>query len=139
MFPDHNAKLAMVSPTGYGVRSDTEGQGYFRAKRGNRLHNGTDYICKPGQEIIAPIHGKIIRTAYPYSKDKQYEGCVIENPFLTIKMFYLKLFKNMVGEEIQQGDKIGTAQDISKKYSRQMQPHIHLEITEIDPNIFVRA
>jgi len=138
----------MESPTGLGIRYDSEGQGQYRAPRikwnkqgnrinkGRRLHAGTDYICKPGQIIVSPISGKIKRIAYPY-KDKQYGGVVIEGDFFTIKMFYFEPSKELIGKKVSKGDQIGTAQDISKRYSKKMTPHIHLQVDRADPNLFI--
>ncbi len=128
----------MQSPTGLGIRYDIEGQGHYRAKRGKRLHAGTDYLCKPGQAVFSPISGKIKRIAYPYP-DKQYQGVVIEGEFFTIKLFYFKPFQDLIGKEVSKGDHIGNAQDISLRYSKYMRPHIHLQIDKVDPNIFIGA
>lgn len=128
----------MTNPTGLSIRSDTAGHGYYKAKRGKRTHKGTDYLCVPGQAIYSPIAGKIIRKAYPYS-DKSYEGVVIDGKFFTIKMFYFKPFVDLIGKTVSRGEHIGTAQDISKRYPGPMQPHIHLQVDRVDPNIFIGA
>lgn len=128
----------MTSPTGLGIRNDTEGQGYYRAKRGKRLHAGVDYKCKPGKAIFSPISGKIKRIAYPYP-GKEYQGVVIESEFFTIKLFYFKPFEDLIGQEVKKGEHIGFAQDISLRYSEFMLPHVHLQIERVDPNIFIGA
>jgi len=128
----------MESPTDLGIRSDSEGQGHYRAKRGKRLHAGTDYLCKPGQSVFSPIAGKIKRIAYPYP-DKQYSGVVIEGEFFTIKLFYFKPFQDLIGKEVSKGEHIGNAQDISLRYSGDMLPHVHLQVDRVDPNIFIGA
>lgn len=130
--------VQMISPTGKGIRNDSQGGGYYRASRGKRIHQGTDYLCTPGQAIRSPIDGELTRIAYPY-KTKNYEGCVIVGNFMTIKMFYFKPFRDLVGQKVTKGDHIGTAQDISKKYSALMSPHIHLQIDLIDPSIFIKV
>ncbi len=131
-------EFSMISPTEKGVRNDPCGSGYYRAKRGGRLHKGTDYLCVGGQSIYSPISGLLKREAKPYAKE-EYSGCVIENEFVTIKMFYFKPFKDLIGKKVEQCQHIGFAQDISKKYSPKMLPHIHLEIISIDPNVFIRS
>jgi len=128
----------MISPTGKGIRRDTQGQGDYRASRGRRVHKGCDYLCDPGQNIVSPIEGKITRIAYPYAKDLRWQGCVIVGTFFTIKMFYFKPFEDLIKQDVQQGQHIGFAQNISKKYSQAMQPHIHLQIDQCDPNIFIK-
>ena len=136
MFEDHCAKLRMVSPTRQGIRNDSQGHGHYRAKRGKGRHKGTDYVCRPGQEIYAPISGKIKRIAKPYAKEN-FEGVVLENEFLTLKLFYFKPHSDLIGQLVLQGQPIGVAQDISKKYLN-MIPHIHVECEAIDVNLFVR-
>lgn len=135
MFSD--VKLRLISPTGRGIRSDRQGSGYYGSPRGNRTHKGADYIAYPDQEVVAPIDGTIVRVAYPY-RDKTYSGVVIENSFLSVKMFYFVPIPESIGKDVRQGTVIGHAQDISKRYSKGMVPHIHLQIDSIDPNIFVR-
>jgi len=124
----------MISPTGKGIRSDAAGDGHYGAPRGNRKHNGTDYLCDPGQHIVAPIAGIFTRIAYPYP-DKTYSGLVIEGKHLTVKMFYFDPLPDFIMLEIFQGQVIGVAQDISKRYGGLMLPHIHLEIVNFDPAI----
>ena len=135
-FPEY-PELKMISPTGNGVRSDTQGHGWYGAPRGNRKHAGTDYVCSPKQEVVAPIDGVITRIAYPYA-DKKYEGVILENEFIKLKIFYFIPITRLIGQRVRQGEVIGYAQDIRKKYGDAMVPHIHLEIDSIDPNIFIR-
>lgn len=126
----------MISPTGKGPRkTDSHGSGSYGSKRGDRLHEGTDYICDPGQSIYSPIDGVIRREAKPYA-GKEYSGVLIRNDWCAIKMFYFKPDYNLIGKQVKKGQIIGMAQDISEKYSG-MIPHIHLEICHINPEIFI--
>ena len=131
----------LISPTGKGIRKqDDFGSGTYLAKRGNDFHYAIDFICVPNQDILSPITGKIIRVAYPYANDKNYSGLVIENLDLRIKLFYLKPLIETLKKNIKQGEKIGIAQDISKKYNKgkqKMIPHIHLEIERINPEVLM--
>lgn len=130
--------MLFISPTGRQPRGvDHFGSGAFHAPRGNRLHNGVDYECIPGQIVRAPISGTIVRKAYPYSDDVFYEGCVLENPEIQIKMFYF-VPTCKIGSWVQQGEEIGYAQNISNKYSKgnkYMTPHVHLQIEYISPEM----
>jgi murein DD-endopeptidase MepM/ murein hydrolase activator NlpD len=130
-------EFKMISPTGLGIRNDSQGHGYYGAPRGARKHAGTDYICSPKQDVVAPIDGVITRIAYPYT-DKKYEGVILENDFVRLKIFYFIPIPRLIGKQVRQGDVIGYAQDIRKKYGDKMIPHIHLEIDSIDPNLFIR-
>ncbi len=78
----------MRSPTGKGIRRlDKWGTGKYGASRGDKRHEGTDYVVSPGQDIVAPIEGIIIRKARPYRKGK-YSGVLLEGKHMSIKMFY---------------------------------------------------
>lgn len=127
----------MISSTGKGIRNDGAGQGHYGAGRGRKVHQGMDDICEPGQDVVAPISGKIVRKAYPYS-DKSYGGLMIQGPRMAVKLFYFKPASGIVGKQVRQGDVIGTAMDITLRYpdDEDMTPHIHREICSIDPGIF---
>lgn len=130
----------MISPTGKGIRRpDKWGKGEYgdsRKSQGKRRpHNGADYVCYPGQAVVAPISGIVVRRARPYARG-HYSGVLIQGKHVTVKMFYLKPEKDIIGCVVHQGAKIGMAQDISEKFPG-MTPHIHLEIDSIDPEIFI--
>ncbi|HDK42903.1 MAG TPA: hypothetical protein ENG87_05970 [Candidatus Pacearchaeota archaeon] len=127
----------MLSPTGKGIRHDKEGNGEYGAKRGKRLHQGTDYICTPNQMIVSPISGTVIRKARPYANDKYYSGIVIQGKHIRVKMFYLKPLDEIIGKTVKAGDYIGVAQDISLRYNSKMIPHIHLRIVSFNPEILI--
>ncbi|MBU0976977.1 MAG: peptidoglycan DD-metalloendopeptidase family protein [Nanoarchaeota archaeon] len=139
--------ITLLNPTGKPIRVDSGGDGHFGARRSKTVdrrkvyyrHNGTDFSCKPGQKIYSPIAGKIIRMVYPYS-NHEYEGLVISNEFMQIKLFYLSPDMNLI--DIKQGGVIGRAQDISKLYREYgVTPHIHLEIESIsvNPELYIKA
>ena len=125
----------MISPTGKGIRNDSEGHGAYGASRGGRVHRGTDYICEPGQIVVAPISGTVMRVAKPYSNEA-YSGLFIQGEKMAVKLFYFTP-NVLIGEGVEMGEPIGTAQDISKLHGPAMVPHIHLEIDSIDPEIFM--
>lgn len=118
---------------------DDFGSGLFNAPRGKEKHNGVDYICEPGQVIISPVDGTIIRKAFPYT-DKEFSGVLLENDSIILKMFYFIPDKKIIGSKVKQGERIGIAQDISKLYNdkkKKMIPHIHLQIEGIDPTVLM--
>jgi len=128
----------MRNPTDGKVRHDQAGSGSWGSPRGNRRHKGVDFACEPGQPVYSPITGKVKRVAYPYSDTQEYAGVVVENSRIIIKMFYLHPYKNVIGKNVVAGQKIGTAQDITKRYDGQgMTPHIHLQIDSIDPMLLI--
>lgn len=124
----------MISPTGKGIRSDAMGDGHYGASRGTRKHEGVDYLCDPNQDIYAPISGVIKRISYPYA-DKSYSGVIIEGKHITVQMFYFEPLSDFIGCEVYQGQTIGFAQDVSKRYNSSMKAHIHLKIISFDSAI----
>ena len=125
--------INLINPTGKGIRSDSAGDGHWQAMRGGRRHKGVDFLCDPGQDVLAPIKGFILRTAHPYGDDLSWKGIVIQGDWCRIKMYYLDPFVR-IGRQVVQGESIGKAQNISLRYSEGMRPHIHLEFEEIIPN-----
>ncbi|MDH4319961.1 MAG: M23 family metallopeptidase [Desulfobulbaceae bacterium] len=128
----------MISPTGKtSVRSDSKGDGHYGSPRGARMHDGTDYPCIPGQQVVAPIAGTVSREAVPYADDPKYRGLVIQGKHARVKLFYLLPAKGIVGKSVAEGQVIGTAQDISAKYGKEMTPHIHLQVESYDPELLI--
>ena len=128
----------MISPTGRNtIRMDSQGSGKYGAKRKSHWHKGVDYVGYPGENALAPITGTVIREAKPYA-NHSYSGCVITGVYSSVKLFYFKLDKSLIGKAVFQGDVIGVIQDIGDKSGNEgMLPHIHLEITHINPDIFI--
>ena len=126
--------MKLISPTGkWNVRSDGAGQGWFGAPRGKRLHNGVDLLCVPGQVILSPISGTIVREAYPYAGDLKWSGCLIRGDQMEVKMFYMRLYHHIrkaLPYSIAAGIPIGQAQDVTNRYpnEKDMKPHVHLEL-----------
>ena len=131
----------MISPTGLGIRgNDEHGSGLYGAGRGTRRHRGADFICIPGQQIVAPTRGRVVRIAHPYAEPHEsvmYSGIVLKGNDVEIKMFYFQPLQAVLRTTVREGQLIGHAQDISKKYSG-MIPHVHLEIRSINPELFIR-
>lgn len=128
----------MISPTGREIRNDSAGGGRYGDPRGSRQHDGTDYLCIPGQAVVAPIGGVVTRKAYPYA-DRSYSGLVIQGKNCRIKLFYVEPIIGVIGKTVKQGETIGYAQDITLRYDDNMKPHIHLEIESINPDVFING
>jgi hypothetical protein len=135
-----------MSPTGMGIRNDAGGKGHWGARRkrinanGEEIsyyHNGVDYKCIPGQAVFMPFTGQIIRIARPYVDDEKFSGAVISCKHMTVKIFYFEPYPEIIGKIIKIGLPIGRAQDISLKYPESgVTPHIHVQIEEVDPDLF---
>jgi murein DD-endopeptidase MepM/ murein hydrolase activator NlpD len=129
-----------VPPTFYDIvrpyqkmRNDRKGDGHFGASRGRRRHNGLDIEVLPGHAVYCPIEGIMKRVAYPYGRSRRngkWLGCAIEGTGLyrgyEVKIFYMHPF--LLGEDVYPNDIIGKAQAISKRYSRAMTDHLHVEV-----------
>lgn len=126
----------MISPTGKGIRQDPMGDGHYGAKRGKRRHDGVDYCCDVGQPILQPISGVIEREAKPYASS-DLSGVIIRGDHMVLKMFYFKPHEKLIGRYVSAGEEIGIAQDVSAKHGHHMFPHIHLEITSMNPDVFI--
>jgi len=124
----------VINPTGNSIRNDAAGGGDYGAPRGSCTHNGTDFLCTPGQKIKSPITGRISRISRPYSNDTHFSGVYIIGKHVSIKLWYFQPYADLIGERVPQGQVIGVAQDVSAKYPGQnMSPHVHLKIERCDP------
>ena len=110
------------------IRNDGYGYGRFGARRSGHSHNGIDLVVTPGESILSPITGKIVRYAYPYTDDSRYSGVHIQNDEYLVKMFYLSPVLAKPGQQVMQGQAIGTAQKISTKYGSGLIDHVHVEV-----------
>ena len=109
---------SLISPTGQLIRVRVKnGSGLFKASRdgGTRYHGGIDFLGSPGQDIVAPCDGKVIRIAYPYANDLEWKGVLIIGKFYSVKIFYLDPLPGIIGKEVMQGESIGIMQDIREK------------------------
>lgn len=107
--------------------SDKTGNGWYGAKRGNRKHEGTDYVVTPGEVIFACDSGKI-RIGNVYSYSTEMKLVEITNKMFKIKQMYILPFV-MDGEEVKKGQPIGYAQDVAKfHHSAEMKPHVHISV-----------
>ena len=125
--------ITLLNPTGKPIRSDAAGDGHYGAKRGIRLHKGIDLLCDPGQDVVSPLQGFVMRIAFPYADDLAYKGIVIQGEWCRIKIFYVEPFVGN-GVQVYRGQPIAKAQNVALRYGGDMRPHVHLEFEEIIPN-----
>lgn len=105
---------------------DKFGSGAFGASRGNRKHQGIDIIVTENEPIKAPFDLSFKRVTQPYKDDNVYKGGVYDSELGELKIFYMKPLTDK--KTYKQGDIIGFAQNIAKKYGPEMHPHIHIEL-----------
>lgn len=118
----------MISPTGKGIRIDSEGSGEYGASRGSRRHNGIDYECNQGQYVRAPFDMTVKRIANPRS-NSPLSGIEWVSGKSSGKMFYFKPHKMVIGEDVLEGQVIGVAQSVSQDYGLPgMIDHVHFQV-----------
>ncbi|GEM_PF-1318791 len=120
------------------IRNDPAGFGYYGAPRGpHRYHKGVDICCVPGDPVLAPIAGKIVRVARPYT-GRDLSGVLMRNKELALLLFYFEPTPGLVGEYVRQGQVIGLCQDVTKHYPGQgMTAHLHLQVRDMDPLLLI--
>ena len=131
--------MKLISPTNKGIRiRDGWGSGLFGAPRGSSVHYGLDFLCEPGQSVVAPITPDAFGPSKPYKNSPEYGGIYFANRLYLIELWYVDLFDWVSDPQavINQGWEIGIAQDIREKISRttgkpfgdKMKPHLHMQI-----------
>jgi len=128
------------------VRSDKHGSGNFGAGRGmhadrsQKFHDGLDLIVVPGDTIRSPIDGMVEKVDYPYRTDLKWTGIQIANGRVRVEIWYMEPNVLLIDTYVHVGDKIGIAQDISKKYNTEkrikkyggkMLPHVHMRVKNL--------
>lgn len=126
---------------------DVHGCGYFGAPRGNHKHEGVDLMATPGTYVYAPFKGKITKNGYCYPDTSEYRYIELTGDNLVCRILYAELdpaFK--VGDSVPEGQFLGVAQDIEKRYPK-ITPHVHVELYKpsdhsrsnpIDPTEFLK-
>ncbi len=109
---------------------DCQGSGAYRASRGDRLHNGIDICCSQGDWIESLGSGVVTKIGYPYSPSDAHKGHlryvqVTDDNGIDVRYFYVKPALN-VGEILNKGDRIGTAQGLADIYQG-ITEHYHFE------------
>lgn len=118
----------MISPTGKGIRNDVEGQGSYGANRGSRKHNGIDYLCDEGQDIVAPFDMHIDRVSAPKAGSPM-SGIAWTSGKTKGRMWYFLPDMQLINCYVGKGQVIGKAQSVSRDYGLpRMKDHIHFQI-----------
>ena len=129
----------LTAPTQSGeVRgADATGNGWYGAKRGNRLHKGCDYKTTPGEAIFAVCKG-YVRLGNVYAKSKPGKPTMrlveISGPEYRAKQMYVKpIVKN--GAFVEMGQQIGLAQNVTEYHTdsdtdtdKNMTNHCHVSL-----------
>lgn len=113
------------------VRMDRAGSGKFGAKRGDRAHQGIDYVVSPGKEVLSPVTGTVTKHGYAYGDDLSYRIVDVRcDSGFTHRLFYVSPGVD-VGERVTCDQPVGVAQDVTARYpNRGMKPHVHYQIED---------
>lgn len=117
------------------VRMDGAGSGDFASSRGGRLHKGVDFEFAYNEEVPSPVTGTVVRIGHCYADDLSYRLVEIltHNQLALVRLLYVR---PLVGKNqfVNEGDIIGTAQNIAARHGPPMKNHVHIEVN-IDPRI----
>lgn len=113
---------------------DLFGSGAFKAPRGSRTHKGIDYAALPGSTVLSPVAGEVTKLGYPYGDDLSFRYVEITTPLNKRWRFFYVLPGASLGEEIKEGESLGTVQDLNPRY-KGITPHIHLEVMLLDGSV----
>ena len=131
-------------PTGLAIRgTDAYGSGHHGASRGSRTHDGVDYKSSPGQEVKAPLSGKVERISRPYASGidaKRLSGVeIIASNGTKCWVWYMEPSTHIVGKVVKAAqDVIGIARTLKNRYKDGITDHVHVRIhkrhgTKINP------
>lgn len=112
------------------IRVDADGDGHFGSRRDGHTHQGVDIVAVPGEFVQSPVAGRVVRVTHPYPGDPNYTGIVLQGEGMEVKLFYVFPLRGLaIGAEVERGEPIGLAQDVTVKYGgAPMLPHIHVEL-----------
>jgi hypothetical protein len=116
------------------IRNDMWGSGAFGSRRGSKFHDGVDIVVELGDPIFSMIDGVIEKVDYPYGDDLSWTGIQIGNHHIRTEIWYMSPKTDTNNLFVQEGNLIGFAQDISRRYppndtNGAMTPHIHVRVT----------
>ena len=125
------------------VRNDAAGSGYYNAPRGDRRHNGIDFVCPVGKGLVSPVSGTVTKLGYCYGDDPKWRYVQVTDSNEFAHRFFYVSPTIAVGVQVQKGlHVLGFAQDITERYPDQgMTPHTHYEVksgpSHVDPELFL--
>ncbi len=116
MFNKHNLR-----PT------DEFGSGEYGASRGDRTHNGTDFVAAANEPVYSPVAGTVTKLGYPYADDLSYRYIeVTESSGYKVRLFYVSP-SVQVGASVALRTRLGSVQSLQKRYDGIID-HVHLEV-----------
>lgn len=124
--------------------TDDYGSGAYGSSRGDRKHEGIDFIVLPCHDVLSLNNGTVTLLGYTYKDDLSYRYVqVTDLDGNDVRYFYTSPTVS-VGTPISKGDKLGTAQCLGKRYDKDgktITPHIHFEVKlgrkYLDPEMYL--
>lgn len=138
-----SSKMGSVNSSNSLRDCDVHGCGYFGASRGNRSHNGLDFVTYENEQIKAPFDCKVTRYGYPYANDLNYRliEVVGTGAFSDYRCKIMYIKKTLeVGVRVKKGGVLCLSDNIAKRFSPGMINHVHVEVYKnnvlIDPTSY---
>lgn len=120
---------------------DNYGSGAYGASRGDRTHQGIDFVAAPGMIALSTCDGIVSKLGYPYANHLEYRYVQITTSNNKDHRYFYVEPTVKVGESIKKGDPIGIVQDLSIIYPNGMTNHVHFEVKEkgvyLDPRDYL--
>jgi hypothetical protein len=110
---------------------DDFGSGAFGASRGNRQHNGTDYLASDGQKIFALRVGVVSKIGYCYNDDLSFRYVEVSTGDLCKERYFYVRPEVLIGDVVSEHTVLGTCYSLQSRYPG-IKDHIHFEVKRDD-------
>lgn len=107
----------------------------FFNKQAKNPHSGMDIAAAPGTAIKAPANARVINTGHYY-----YNGNAVfldHGQGLISGYFHMTAIKVKPGQEVNQGDTIGTVGSTGRVTGPHLHWNVYLNSTKVDPALFI--
>ena len=115
---------------------DPTGHGYYGASRGNRKHQGVDYLAAAGANVYAPITGFVAKIGQVYTHTTEFKYIEVINDEYRWWLMYVTADEHIIkGYRVSEGEYIGGVQDIATYWNKNKKPdqdkmlnHLHVQV-----------
>lgn len=143
---DGDGRLDLARPVDHPLRGvDAYGSGAYGAVRdgGRRRHQGVDLMATAGEPVRAPIAGVVTRIGAAYAGQDRLRFVEIANAQTRYTARVLYVAATVApGLHVDAGEVIGSAQDLTVRYSPRITNHVHVELVSsrmghLDPTMLL--
>ncbi|XP_023144751.2 leukocyte cell-derived chemotaxin-2 [Amphiprion ocellaris] len=125
-------QLCSGNPNNSRRTSDGWGEGHYGARRGNRVHQGLDIVCRDGSTVYAPFDVTLDRKVIVYNdpenkKTAINEGIQMRGEGLCFKLFYVR--PDRTSGSVSKGERIGTMLPMQTVYPG-ITSHVHVQMCD---------